>query len=153
MSDPTIVGVVVVNYNGGDLTLECLRSLLATKWPAARLRVAPRRQRCRATASWRGCASELPVVDVIENAENHGFGAGCNLGIRAARRSRPVALVNNDATVDPEWLRPLVTALDADPGVGAACPKILFAGGFREVELRSATTRSRARRHVATSAC
>ena len=38
MSDPTIA-VVVVNYNGGDLTLECLRSLLATKWPAPRLRV------------------------------------------------------------------------------------------------------------------
>jgi GT2 family glycosyltransferase len=29
--------------------------------------------------------------------------------------------------VEPDWLTPLVDALDADPQVGAACPKILFA--------------------------
>src|SRR3954454_11269184 len=33
------VRVVVINYNGGDLTMACLRSLLATDWPADRLRV------------------------------------------------------------------------------------------------------------------
>jgi len=32
-----------------------------------------------------------------------------------------------------------VDALAADPGLGAACPKILFAGRFRDIELRSAT--------------
>ena len=38
MSIPT-VGVVVVNYNGGELTIDCLRSLVHTDWPAAKLRV------------------------------------------------------------------------------------------------------------------
>ena len=84
---------------------------------------------------------ELPVVDVIENTENRGFGAGCNRGIRAAGHPDFVALVNNDASVGPEWLAPLVEALEADPSVGAACPKILFAGRFLDLELRSETTR------------
>ena len=33
-----------------------------------------------------------------------------------------VALVNNDARVEPGWLAALARALDAEPRVGAACP-------------------------------
>jgi GT2 family glycosyltransferase len=132
------VGVVVVNYNGGELTLECLRSLLATDWPADRLRVV-----LVDNASSDGIVdrvrTELRVVKVIESPVNGGFGAGCNLGIRALAGTDFVALVNNDATVSPGWLRPLVAALDDDPALGAACPKILFAGTFRPIELRADT--------------
>jgi GT2 family glycosyltransferase len=134
------VGVVVVNYNGGELTLDCLRSVVRSAWPAARLRVV-----LVDNASADGIAArvraELPVVQVIERDRNDGFGAGCNTGIQALGDVDFVALVNNDATVDPGWLRPLVDVLQADPGLGAACPKILFAGRFRDVELRSATYR------------
>jgi GT2 family glycosyltransferase len=138
MSSPT-VGVVVVNHNGGDLTLGCLRSVVRTEWPAARLRVV-----LVDNASHDGIAArvrdELPVVHVLEQSTNDGFGAGCNAGIRALGDVDFVALVNNDAYVDPGWLSPLVDALVADPGLGAACPKILFAGRFHAVELRSATS-------------
>jgi hypothetical protein len=48
-----------------------------------------------------------------------------------------VALLNNDATVEPGWLAPLVSALEADPTVGAACPKILFDSSFVDVRLSS----------------
>jgi GT2 family glycosyltransferase len=137
MDHPSI-GVVVVNYNGGDLTLACLRSVLDSSWPP-RLRVV-----LVDNASEDGVVArvraELPAVEVLENLENVGFGAGCNRGIRAAGDVDYVALVNNDATVEPGWLRPLVAALETDPGVGAACPKILFAGRYRYLELPSATT-------------
>ena len=46
-------------------------------------------------------------------AGQHGFAGGCNLGIRRPGSFDFVALVNNDATVDPGWLRPLVAAFDA----------------------------------------
>jgi GT2 family glycosyltransferase len=134
------VGVVVVNYNGGDLTLECLRSIVRTEWPAAQLRVV-----LVDNASSDGIAArvsaELPVVRVLEQPSNDGFGAGCNAGIRALGDVDLVALVNNDAIVDPGWLRPLVDTLTSDEALGAACPKILFAGRFFDVELRSATSR------------
>ena len=130
------VGVVVVNFNGGDLTLECLRSIGATAWAADRLRVV-----LVDNASSDGIVArvrvEFPAVEVIESPVNGGFGAGCNLGIRALGDVEFVALVNNDATVTPEWLHPLTEALAADPALGAACPKILFADRFREVELRT----------------
>lgn len=134
------VGVVVVNYNGGELTLECLHSLVRTAWPAARLRIV-----LVDNASTDGVVArvrdQLPVVQVVQQPTNEGFGAGCNAGIRALDNVDFVALVNNDASVDPNWLSPLADALLADPGLGAACPKILFAGRFRDVELRSATSR------------
>ncbi len=134
------VGVVVVNYNGGDLTLGCLHNLLRTQWPTDRLRVV-----LVDNASHDGIAArvrdELPVVEVVDLPSNRGFGAGCNAGIRALGAVDFVALVNNDAYVEPDWLSPLVDTLVDDPGLGAACPKILFAGRFHDVELRSATYR------------
>src|SRR6266508_3622806 len=66
---------------------------------------------------------------------NRGFAGGCNLGLRDLAGIDYVALVNNDATVDPGWLAPLVDTLAADVKLGAACPKILFAGRFVEVEV------------------
>ena len=137
--DHPSVGVVVVNYNGGDLTMACLRSLLGSSWPDERLRIVLVDNASSDDVVTR-VRAELPVVVVVENTENVGFGAGCNRGIRAAGDVDYVALVNNDATVDPGWLDPLVDALDADPGIGAACPKILFAGAYREIALRSPTT-------------
>jgi len=139
MSEPT-VGVVVVNYNGGDLTVECLHSVVRTEWPAAKLRVLLVDNASHDDVVAR-VRAELPVVRVLERSSNDGFGAGCNAGIRALTDVDFVALVNNDATVDPSWLRPLVETLQRAELLGAACPKIVFAGRFRDVELRSATAR------------
>ena len=70
---------------------------------------------------------------MIEPLANTGFAGGCNLGIRAPGEFDLVALVNNDATVAADWLRPLVDTLATDEQIGAACPKILFSGRFQEI--------------------
>ena len=131
---------MVVNYNGGPLTARCLRSVLASDWPPSRLTVV-----LVDNASDDGVVArvraELPAVTVVTKGVNLGFAGGCNLGIRAAGAVDYVALLNNDAVVDPAWLRPLAEALDGDAGLGAACPKILFSGAFVEVALTSATSR------------
>lgn len=49
-----------------------------------------------------------------------GFARAANLGIAAAGDAELVALVNDDATVEPGWLAALARALDADPGAVAA---------------------------------
>ncbi len=66
----------------------------------------------------------------IKNAENLGFAGGCNMGIRAAK-GKYVLLLNNDTTVEPGWLEPLVNAMEKDETVAACQPKLLssrFAG-------------------------
>jgi GT2 family glycosyltransferase len=112
--------------------------VLATEWPAPRLDVV-----LVDNASTDGVVAEvrtrLPVVRVVESPGNRGFGGGCNVAIADLDGVDYVALVNNDAVVDPGWLAPLVAALEADASVGAACPKILFRDRFREVEIGPAT--------------
>ena len=133
------IGVVVVNHNGGDLTLACLHTVLATSWPPDQLQVV-----LVDNGSTDGIAGrvrrELPAVEVRELGRNAGFGAACNVGIASLTTVDAIALVNNDATVESDWLAPLVSALDGDPSIGAACPKILLADRYRSITLRCQTS-------------
>ena len=132
------VGVVVLNYDGGDLTLRCLESVLRSDWPADALEIV-----LVDNSSSDGVADRARALDrvrVLAAGTNLGFAGGCNLGIRSLGLVDHVALLNNDATVDPGWLRPLVGALESDPRLGAACPKILFADAFVDVAVTSPTT-------------
>ncbi len=128
-----VVRVVVLNFNGGDDTLRCFDHLVATEWPADALQLI-----CVDNGSTDGSIDRLrdayPQVEVRAQLRNTGFPAN-NLAMRDLDGVRYVALVNNDAFVEPDWLAPLVTVLDDDPGLGAACPKLLLAPKFVEVPI------------------
>jgi GT2 family glycosyltransferase len=126
------VRVVVLNYDGGQMTIDCIESILATEYPAGRLEVVMVDNGSLDDVVER-VRRELPTVRVLEPLANTGFAGGCNLGIRAPGEFDVLALVNNDAEVDPGWLWPLVRTLTHAQDVGAACPKILFADRFQEV--------------------
>jgi GT2 family glycosyltransferase len=134
------VRAVVLNYNGGDLTLDCLRRLRATEWPADRFEIV-----LVDNASSDGVVDSVragwPNVRIIASDRNLGFAGGCNLALRDLDEVDAVALLNPDVLVDPGWLAPLARALGHNAAVGAACPKILFASRYREIELRSGTRR------------
>lgn len=138
MSEARRVRAVVLNYNGGELTLECLRRLRSTEWPADRLTVVlvDNASTDQVVATTR---DEMPDVRIIMSDRNLGFAGGCNLALRDLDDVDYVALVNNDVLVEPGWLAPLARAFSRSPMLGAACPKILFAPRFRDVELRSDT--------------
>lgn len=140
MSAPPLVHVVVVDHDGGDLTRECLRHVVASDWPADRLRVVlvENGSRKPVVAAVR---REFPTVEVVESPVNRGFAGGANLGMRRRGDADYVALVNNDAFVTPGWLDPLVATCAADPTVGAACPKILLAAPAVEVGVEAPTHR------------
>jgi GT2 family glycosyltransferase len=146
-ADGKHVRVVVVNFNGGDLTLKCLRSLAATEWEHGSLEIVVV-DNASTDGSVAAIERELPEVRVVRSPKNVGFAGGCNLGFTDLGDTDYVALVNNDATVTPGWLEPLVRAIDADPALGAVCPKILLDGKFREISLRAATTTRRYGRDV-----
>ncbi|MBV8303714.1 MAG: glycosyltransferase family 2 protein [Acidimicrobiia bacterium] len=130
-----LVGVVVVDHDGGALTLRCVESLLGLDWPPDRLRVV-----VVDNASVDSLAPDLegrdPRLAVLRSEVNLGFAGGCNAGIRHLLHDvEYVGLLNNDAEADPGWLRGLVAALEGDPSAGAAGSKVLFASQFVEVEL------------------
>jgi GT2 family glycosyltransferase len=132
------VGVGILNYNGADLTIRCLDHLAKVDWPADRLDIVVVDNASTDDSVTRiGLAH--PDIKLVTSARNRGFAGGSNLAIRSMTDVEYVALLNNDAMVEPGWLHPLVDALEANPQVGAACPKILFATRYMDLVLESET--------------
>ncbi len=134
MTSLPMVRVVVVNHQGRDLTVPCLESLRASDWPRERMQVVLV-DNSPSDGVAKRVQAELPDVRVIHPGRNLGFAGGANLGLRDLEGVDYAALVNNDATVGPGWLGPLVAAVESEPDIGAASPKILFAGRFAEMEI------------------
>jgi GT2 family glycosyltransferase len=128
------IRVIVLNFNGGELTIRCLRSLAQAIPPDVDTDLV-----MVDNASSDGVVDrverEFPEVRIVRSDRNRGFAGGNNLALRDLDDVDLVALVNNDVTVSPEWLGPLVEALRADPGLGAASPKILFDGHYRRLDV------------------
>lgn len=119
------VAIVVLSWNGREDTLACLDSLAAV---TARPRVI-----LVDNGSGDGTVEAVqaahPGVTLIRSEANLGFAEGNNLGIRRALDDGAdhLMLLNNDTTVDPGFLEPLIEEADRAPDAGAVSPLILYA--------------------------
>jgi GT2 family glycosyltransferase len=135
--DPSPVRVVVLNFNGGTLTVRCVEHLLALDWPSEQLEIVVV-DNASTDGSIEQIEERFPQVQVRRNERNGGFPAN-NLALRDLEGVRYVGLVNNDAFVEPGYLRDLVAALDDDPTVGAVSAKLVLEPRFVEVAITSPT--------------
>lgn len=129
------VSIHVLTYNGLATIGRCLESLLALRYDNFRITII---DNASADGSVDLVRSRFHSVEIIENDQNLGFGAGHNVGIRRAleKRSDFVWLINQDAWVAPDSLARLVEHATRTPDFGASSPVILnpddsvwFAGG------------------------
>ena len=65
------------------------------------------------------------ALRVVETGANLGFAAGNNAGARMARGS-PLAFLNNDTVVEPDWLARLCAALESHPEFAIATSRLVF---------------------------
>lgn len=130
MANPP-VGIVVLNFNGTDDTVECVESLCRVTYPQARIYVVDNGSKESPRAK---LAPFLNRMVLIENGENLGFTGGNNVGCRRALEDgmKYVLLLNNDTVVDPGFLEPMVAAMEGDPALGMVTPKIYFYGRDKE---------------------
>jgi len=117
------VSVVVLNWNGQAFLGDALKSLEAQSEPAEIVVV----DNDSSDQSVELINSQFPSVTLIQNDKNLGFAGGVNVGIKYAIKSKHdfVALFNNDAKADSNWLKHLVDKLKNDPRVGIATGKFL----------------------------
>ena len=115
------ISVISVNYNGFAVTTAMIDSLRRHVTTPMEIVVVD-------NGSERDEAAMLqeryPEIIAIRSPENLGFAGGNNLGIRAA--TGDCLLLNNDTEVADDTLHHLCDTLDADPAIGAVCPKIRF---------------------------
>lgn len=123
-----IVAVVVTHAAPVQTVVDCVSSVLEAGGVSSIVVVHNGSSADRAEFDDRLIAAGAAAVEVLTVA-NEGYGAAANVGFRWAldHGADAVALLNDDLTVRPGWLAPLVDAL-AEPRVGAAQPKLLVAG-------------------------
>jgi GT2 family glycosyltransferase len=115
--------VIVLTYNGLELTLDCLRSLDEQEGASFDVLVVD-------NASADGTVSALgrqrPDLRVLQAGSNLGYAGGNNVGLRHAMRDGAdlFLLLNNDTRLGPDCLRHLLAALDRHPGTGVLGPLV-----------------------------
>jgi GT2 family glycosyltransferase len=126
------VAIVVLNWNGIADTIPCLESLLTQSY----------RNYTIVLVDNGSIDNSLDVLDkfipphtdkihLIKNDTNKGFAGGVNTGIRWVIENDYdyVALFNNDAVADKEWLTSLIAAASTSDEVGIATGLLLHENG------------------------
>jgi len=119
------VALIVVNWGGREVTLECLRSLQKVRYDGLHLIVV---DNASEDGSVEAIRKEFPGLDILVQAENLRFAGGNNVGIRRALalKSDSVLLLNNDTVVDPGMVDALVGRMNSDSNCGMVAPKIFY---------------------------
>jgi GT2 family glycosyltransferase len=119
------ISVVVVSYQPGEWLRPCLESVLTQADEV----VVVDNGSANATAT--AIANQVGARPVTLD-RNTGFAGGVNAGL-AACRTEIVALLNDDAFAEPDWLKSSVAALGDD--VAAVSAKLLFHQRYVEIRL------------------
>lgn len=134
------IGVVVLNWERGEDTLDCLQSLEKLCIDNLKVHVVVvdnastddspntiRKELKKLTTERKNWKGEL-----IRNRKNLGFAGGNNVGVNylLSTRCDYILLLNNDTVVDKNLLVDLLRVAEANPEGGVFSPKIYFAKGY-----------------------
>ncbi|MCW6511347.1 glycosyltransferase family 2 protein [Lichenifustis flavocetrariae] len=115
------VSIVIPNWNGRDLLLACLHSLEKQVYRDHRVYVVDNGSSDGSVAA---VTAEFPEVVLISLPENLGFARAMNIGFARCAGAYLVAL-NNDTTVDVNWLKALMSVMERCPEIDFAVSMIL----------------------------
>jgi GT2 family glycosyltransferase len=113
-----VISVVIVNWNRKDLLRACLDSVAAQTFNEFEVIVVDNGSNDGSAAMVLELAQGFPrPLRLIENTENRGFCAANNQAF-AVSQAEFIALLNNDAEADPDWLKAMHDAIRVKPDVG-----------------------------------
>ncbi len=116
----TSVLIVVLNWNGIDDTEKCVESLLDQTYKDFKILIVDNGSKNDSPERLEKLAADNPHdIHVIYNPKNLGFAGGVNTGIKFALENDfdAVALFNNDAVADKNWLKNLELNLKGDASI------------------------------------
>lgn len=110
----TSVLIVVLNWNGIEDTKKCLDSLLKQTYDNYKILVVDNGSIDTSLAILHTIEAENDTITILANPKNKGFAGGVNTGITYGLENNfdAIALFNNDAEADQNWLSELVKGLD-----------------------------------------
>ncbi len=107
------VAVIILNWNGRNDTLECLKSLQDT----GNIIVVDNGSQDDSVTAIRG---QFPSVTLLETGKNLGYAGGNNIGIEYAFKTGAdaVLLLNNDTIVHPHFVQSFIDSAAQNPAIG-----------------------------------
>jgi GT2 family glycosyltransferase len=115
------VSFIVVSYNRRENTVSCLNSIYSLDYPSFDIIVVD--------GSTDGTTEEVkkrfPQTKIIQNKENLGVVKAHNIGLEETSGDY-VIRVDDDVTLEKNFLKELVNVMESDPTVGIAGPKIYY---------------------------
>jgi len=119
MKEWPLVSIIILNYNGKRFLNECLSTVFRTKYPNFEVIFVDNASTDKSLDFVNKVFAENKRLKIIRNRKNLGFGPANNVGFKHARGDY-IAFLNNDTSVEPEWLATLVDALENDSTIGLA---------------------------------
>jgi hypothetical protein len=137
MNKSPVIGIILVNYNGYQLTLECLESLNECVNDNVFIYIvdnASSDNSCVELKKYMKTMGDFHL-DLIESKENLGFAGGNNLAIMQAvsEGTDYVILLNNDTVVDKDFIEHLIEPFDLHDDCYAAVSKIYYEGNPNQI--------------------
>ncbi len=120
MGGPGGAAIVILNYNTRRHLEQYLPSVVANS-AGARIIVADNGSPDDSVEFLR---KHYPTVEIIDLQQNWGFAEGYNRALQQVQAEIYVIL-NSDVEVAPGWLDPVFAAMEKDPTIAVAQPKIL----------------------------
>ncbi|MGL4873342.1 MAG: glycosyltransferase family 2 protein [Clostridium sp.] len=116
-----LVYIILVNYNGFEDTKECIASLKEIHYKNYKIVLVDNNSEQKANLNFEG-------VTTIKSEVNLGFAGGNNLGIKKAleEKAEYILLLNNDTTVEKNFLSELVQTAVKDKNIGVIGGKINY---------------------------
>ena len=119
------VSIIIINYNGKNYIKECLDSLKRLNYSNYEILFV---DNASSDDSLKIVKQNYPLVRVIENNENLGFGLANNIGGQEAN-SEYLFFLNNDTKVDPNVLTKLIDVISKDRTIGICACKLMSYDG------------------------
>ena len=120
MNENPLVSVIVLNYNAGELLLNCIESVKKSSYKNLEIIVV---DNISTDKSQKICKEKHPDIKLIQNDENFGYCEGNNIGIREAKGDY-IIILNPDTIVESNWIEELISAYNKF-GEGLYQPKHL----------------------------
>ncbi len=111
-----LVSIIIVNWNGGEILKDCLKSLFGIKYHNWELIVVD-------NGSIDGSQNLKYKFQLIQNKSNLGFAEANNQGYKISH-GKYILLLNNDTKVESDFLNVLVEKMKSDSTIGVIQPKI-----------------------------
>lgn len=127
-----LVSIIILNYNGKGYVEECLDSVLNQTYKNMEVIVVDNASKDGSLEIVKD--KYMSKIILIENDKNLGFAEGNNVAYKKAK-GEFIALLNNDAVADKEWLYKLIFAVNrCAPSFGMWASKILFYDNHKMID-------------------